>query len=242
VNAPIFRSVLSVFCLGLTLVFVALPAAAEMTMRIQWTLNGPPSELIAFIREGRALQAKLNPEVKHELWFNDVHGANTNRVSLLVRYRDAVHYAEATAREEASAEWRSFLERFPEERFPTTFVGFSNVLSGGDLPEASDGNVMLVIVFDARKGSQQLAQWVQRGADLQAKVNPKAAFTLGVPTLAGDSVGRAVLTVRYPTLADWAAGQKKLGQSDEWAKFIADFPGDTYPIVYQGMSRAIKLD
>lgn len=217
-------------------------ALAELDMRIQWQLDGPLDRLVAFVREGRALQNEINPDVGHELWVDEFHGDNTNSVNLIVRYRDPVHFAEATAREEASAEWQSFVQRFPAERYPTTFVGLNTVLMNDDVPVAKPGTVMTVIVFDARGGQQDLVGLVERGAEIQGRINPKAQISLVAPVMAGDGVGSAVVLVRYPSLEAWAEGQKRTQESEAWAKFIDDFPADRFRIVYQGMSRALDID
>ena len=237
------RGVASLTSAGILLVLAFCPTAqAEVIMRIQWGLDGPLPELIALVKEGHALQKKINPDVGHELWLNEMHGTNTSRANLVVRYRDAAHFAEATDREDANAEWQSFLEKFPVDRYPTTYVGMSNTLINDEMPIAEPGTVMTVLTFDSRSGQPELVDLIHRAVDIQAKINPKANIRLVSPTLAGDDVGNAVVLVRYPSLADWAEGQKRNQQSDEWGEYTENFPADRYPIVYQGMSRALDID
>jgi hypothetical protein len=42
-------------------------------------------------------------------------------------------------------------------------------------------------------------------------------------------------------LIDWAEGGAKLQASEEWGQFIAAFPVEKFPIVYQGLSEAAPI-
>ena len=224
------------------LLCIPLTSWAEVTMRIAWELNGPFSELQAVIKEGKALQKKINPKVRHELWGNVVHGANVSSASLLVYYDDFEHYAQARARQFASEEWGEYISRFPADKFPTTYVGLNRTLIGEGRTTAKGGETLAIIAFDAIGSVEDLVGLVNEAAKIQSKVNPKASIGLSVSQVSGENVGGMVVLVRYPSMVDWAQGIAKLEASEAWGEFLANFPEDKYPIVYQGLSQAGSID
>ena len=215
-----------------------LTSWAEVTLRIAWDLNESFSELQALVKEGTALQKKINPKVRHELWLDIVHGTGGGSASLLVYFEDFEHYAQAITRENANKDWNKFMSRFPEDKFPTTFVGLSRTLVGGDLSEATGGETLAIIAFDANASVAELAELVEEAAMIQKKVNPKASIRLSASQIAGQSVGGVAVLIRYPSMLDWAQGIAKLEASEDWSEFIENFPADKYPVVYQGLSQA----
>jgi hypothetical protein len=214
---------------------------AEVTQRITWQLNGPPGKLQALVKEGVALQAKINPKVGYELWNGMVHGSNVNRVSLIVFYDDLEHFAQATKREEANEEWSAFMSRFPADLYPTTYVGLANTVVGEGATAIKGGEALAVIVFAPKGSVADLASLVGEAVKIQSRVNPKASISLTATTVAGQNVGGAAVLARYPSLADWAEGVAKLQANEAWREFLQDFPADKYPIVYQGLSRGVAI-
>jgi hypothetical protein len=214
---------------------------AEVTQRITWQLNGPPGKLQARVKEGVALQAKINPKVGHELWIGMVHGSNVNRMSLIVFYDDLEHFAQATAREEANEEWAAFLSRSPAGLYPTIYVGLSNTVVGEGAAATKGGGALAIIGFAPEGSIADLASFVGEAVKIQSKVNPKASISLTATTIGGQNVGGAAVLARYPSLADWAEGVAKLQASEAWRKFLEDFPADKYPVVYQGLSQGIAI-
>ncbi len=83
---------------------------------------------------------------------------------------------------------------------------------------------------------------VNKAVEIQAKVNPKASIALSVSQISGDNVGGMAVLVRYPSMIDWAQGVAKLEASKAWGEFLAEFPADKYPVVYQGLSQAGDID
>ncbi len=231
------KKLLLVFITGL----FATSAWGDVTLRIQWQLNDPLSELQAFVKEGVALQARINPKVTHTLWVNVVHGENVNSASLVVGYEDLAHYAAATAREEANAEWNAFIARFDAANFPTTFTGLNQVAVGDGATMAKAGDALAIFLFATGGDVGGLTELVNQAAAIQGKVNPKAQISMVVPIVAGDSVGGAAVLTRYPSMVDWAEGGAKLQASEEWGKFIASFPADRYRPMYQGLSQAAAI-
>ena len=219
----------------------ATSAWGDVTLRIQWQLNDPLSELQALVKEGVALQARINPKVTHTLWVNVVHGENVNSASLVVGYEDLTHYAAATAREEANAEWNAFIARFDAANFPTTFTGLNQVAVGDNATMAKAGEALAIFRFATGGDVGGLTELVNQAAAIQGKVNPKAQISMVVPIVAGDSVGGAAVLTRYPSMVDWAEGGAKLQASEEWGKFIASFPADRYRLTYQGLSQAAAI-
>ena len=231
----------------LVTVLAALTAAGTawaepMTMRIVWELNGPPSQLIDIVREGRKLQAQINPDVGHEMWAPVAHGSNTGTLSLTVYYKSAEHFAQAEARERDSEVWRDFINRFPADQFPTRFTSLNSVLVSPGGVTASGGEVLAIFGFDLKGPSSELAQWIQRGADIQKRINPGASISLSMPAAAGNLVNTAAVLTRYESMEAWAEGRSILQTNEEWAAYIAEFPGETYPVRYTGMSRAIDIN
>ena len=222
---------------------LCLPVAgsAEVVLRIEWQMNGPGSELQALIKEGVALQGKINPGARHELWRDDIHGTSVNKMSLLVYFNDLEHYAKAIAKEESNEMWGKFLSRFPADKFPTTFNGISDVLVGEGRTTAEGGETMSIVGFSLNGSATELASQVAEARSIQSKVNPKASIALLASRVAGSSVGAAVL-IRYPSLVDWAEGSEKLRASEEWGEFLQKFPADKYPVVFQGLSRAVNIN
>lgn len=222
---------------------LCLPVAgfAEVVLRIEWQMNGPGSKLQELIKEGTALQGKINPGVRHELWRDDIHGTNVNRMSLLVYYDDLEHYAKAIAKEESNEMWGEFLSRFPVDEFPTTFTGISDTLIGEGRTTAKGGEALAIVLFSINGSTTDLASRVDEARSIQGKVNPKASIALVAGRIAGSSVGGAAVLIRYPSLVDWAEGSEKLRASKEWGDFIQKFPADKYPVVFQGLSRAVNI-
>lgn len=214
---------------------------AEVTQRITWQLNGPPGKLQALVKEGVALQAKINPRIGHELWNGMVHGSNVNRMSLIVTFDDLEHFAQATKRDEASEEWAAFLSRFPGDLYPTTYVGLSNTVVGEGAAAAKGGEALAIIGFAPEGSVAELASLVGEAVKIQSRVNPKASISLVATTVAGQNVGSVAVLAMYPSLADWAEGVAKLQASEAWRKFLEDFPADKYPVVYQGLSQALAI-
>lgn len=235
------KKAITILAMGLCLC-VAGTSWAEVTLRIAWQLNAPIAELQSLVKEGNALQKKINPGVRHELWADTIHGDSGNSASLLVYYDDLEHYAQASAREEASDEWGEFLSRFSEDKFPTNYVGLSRTVVGEGHDAAKGGEALAIIGIDLNGGVEDLASLVQQAVEIQSSVNPKASLRLSVGLIAGSSVGGATVLVRYPTMVDWAEGSAKLQASEAWGKFIASFPADEYPNNYQGLSTAIDID
>lgn len=221
----------------------ALPAAAAtISVRIAFQLNGPLTELQAQVKQGNAIQNKINPGVGRELWANVIHGPNVNSASLVTYYEDMAQYAQAIANQQASSEWGEFIANFPIDRFPITYNGMSQTLVGGDSDLARGGEALVIFGFNTTAGPAGLAERVQQAVEIQSRVNPKATISMSVPTIAGDNVNGAAVFTRYPSLADWAEGGEKLAASSEWAEFIAAFPADQYSIGYQGLSEAVSLE
>ncbi len=137
------KKIMAVAAIGL-LFLIPVTGWAEVRMRIAWQLGAPLQELQAVIKEGKALQKKINPRVKHELFVNALHGENVNSASLVVIYNDLEHYAKATAREQASKEWGEFISRFPADKFSTSFVGLSNTLVGAGQEPAKGGEALQI--------------------------------------------------------------------------------------------------
>lgn len=227
-----------------TIVVGMLSATAwgDVSQRLVFDLNGPESELVAAIKKGNALQAKINPGVSNELWFNTIHGSNVGSASLIITYRDLAHYAEAIANQEASSEWADFLASFPGDKFPITFSGLSQIVIDSGAAKATDGSVLGILVFNTGGDTAGFTAEVDKAKALQSRINPGAAVGLAAPTLAGDATGSAVVLTRYASLTAWAEGSAKLQASKEWSEFLASFPVDKYPIVYQGLSTAASLD
>jgi len=230
------------FIAQVALVLGAGVAAAEpITMRLGFALNGPPPELVAAIREGVALQAKINPGVGHELWLPVAHGSNMNAAQLIVYYDSAEHFAEATMREEASAEWSAFLASFPNNKFPTVHTSISSVLvRAPGFEPAKGGEVQVVVGFKVSGPISDLVARINEGSAIQQRVNPQATLSLVVPFLNGEDVDRAAVLVRYPTLEAWAEGRSKMQASSEWSEFISQPPAAS-TLVYQGLSQAAKI-
>ena len=220
------------------LLCIPLTSWAEVTLRIAWDLNEPFSELQALVKEGTALQKKINPKVKHELWLDIVHGTGGGSASLLVYYEDFEHYARAITRESASKAWNKFISSFPENKFPTTFVGLSRTLVGGDLSETTGGETLAIIAFDANESVADFTELVSEAVRIQKQINPKASIKLSASQIAGESVGGLAVLIRYPSMLDWAQGVAKLEASEDWREFLENFPADKYPVVYQGLSQA----
>ncbi|MCZ6641402.1 MAG: hypothetical protein O7F71_07490, partial [Gammaproteobacteria bacterium] len=135
----------------LTTILVGMLSATawgEVNQRLVFDLNGPGPELVAAIQQGNALQAKINPGVRNELWFNTIHGSNVGSASLIITYRDLAHYAEAVANQQASSEWAEFLAGFPGDKFPITFSGLSQVVIDSGAAQATDGSVLAILVFN----------------------------------------------------------------------------------------------
>ena len=235
------KKAITIFAMGLCL-GVAGTSWAEVTLRIAWQLNAPMTELQTFVKEGNALQKKINPGVRHELWSGTVQGNNVNSASLVVYYDDLEHYAQAVAREDSSDEWGEFLSRFPADKFPTTYVGLSRTAVGEGQDTAEGGEAMAILGFELNGGADALAALVGQAKEIQSSVNPKASIRLSVVLVGGSNVGRGTVLVRYPTMVDWAEGGAKLQASEAWGKFIASFPADDYPNAFQGLSTAIDID
>lgn len=232
------KKFLSIILMGI----LSSTAWGEVSQRLVFDLNGPGPELIAAIKKGNALQEKINPGVRNELWFNTIHGPNVGSASLIITYRDLAHYAEALANQEANSEWGEFLENFPGDKFPITFSGLSQVVIDSGAAQATDGSVLAILVFNTGGDTAGFAAEVGKAKALQGRINPDAAIGLVVPTLAGDATGSAVVLTRYASMTDWAEGGAKLQASKEWGEFLASFPADKYPIVYQGLSTAASVD
>jgi hypothetical protein len=226
----------------LLVLIVAAPAAmAEVAIRIQWKLDGPLDQLQAAVKKGAALQKRINPEVRHELWVDEIHGASGGGASLVVFYRDMEHYAQATARENADPEWQAFLQSFPAKQFPTTYVGMMNVPVSNMGSAAADGEVLNIFGFDLKDDAAGLAELVQKAMSIQKKAGIPAQLALVVSTLSGDDRGAAVLA-RYKSLSDFASSTEKLAANAEWQSFLATFPADRYPLVYRGLSRSVGIE
>ncbi len=228
----------------LTTILVGMFSATswgEVSQRLVFDLNGPGPELVAAIQQGNALQAKINPGVRNELWFNTIHGSNVGSASLIITYRDLAHYAEAVENQQASSEWNDFLAGFPGDKFPITFSGLSQVVIDSGAAQATDGSVLAILVFNTGGDMDGFAAEVGKAKALQGRINPGAAIGLVVPTLAGDATNSAVVLARYASMTDWAEGGAKLQASEEWGEFLASFPADKYPIVYQGLSTAASV-
>jgi hypothetical protein len=223
---------------------LCLPVAgwAEVVLRIEWQVNGPGSELQALIKEGAALQGKINPGVRHELWRDEIHGANVNRMSLLVYFDDLEHYAKAIAKEESNEMWEKYLSRFPADKFPTTFTGLSDTLVGEGRSTAKGGESLAIVVFSLNGSATDLASRVDEARSIQAKVSPKASIALITGRVTGSSVGQAAVLIRYPSLVDWAEGSEKVQASKEWGEFLQKFPVDKYPVIFRGLSRAVNIN
>ena len=153
-------------------------AAADVTLRIEWAIAGPLPDLVAAVKEGHALQKKLVPAAEHELWVNLLHGANVGRASLIVRYADLQHFAEADSIETESDEWAAFLAGFPAEAFPTTFVGLSDLVIDHGAGAAQGGEVQEVIGFELRAGLAGLTALVEQARALHAQMNRKSRIGL----------------------------------------------------------------
>lgn len=217
------------------------PALGKVALRIQWTLDGPLSELQAAIKEGVALQARINPDVDHELWVDEIHGAGGGSASLVVFYRDMEHFAKATAREEADPEWQAYIQAFPADQFPTTYVGMNEVvIDDGDMA-AGDGEVLDIFGFDLQGDPAGLAEQVRKAMGIRRKAGLPARISLVMPTLAGPDLGAAVLA-RYESLSEFASATEALEANAEWQAFLAEFPADRYPVNYRGLSRSVAIE
>jgi hypothetical protein len=219
----------------------ATNASADVSTRLAFQLNGPPTELIAAISKGRAIQARINPDVQISLLVNVAHGANVRSASVTSMYRDLAHYAKATATNAESKEWGEFIANFPATSFPISYSGLSQVLIDGNADSAEGGEAFGIFVFNAGGDVAGLTQLVQQAKSIQSKVNPKASISALSPIATGDGAGSVVVVTRYPSLIDWAEGSAKLQASEEWGQFIAAFPVEKFPIVYQGLSEAAPI-
>lgn len=228
-----------ILCLIVGLLLLPVLAWSEVVLRIQWQFDGPPGELQEAIRKGVALQKRINPEVRHELWFDDVHGQSTPSASLLVFYRDMAHYGETAEREEADDEWNAYIQAFPAESFPTTFVGLSNTVIG-DSGTAGGGEVLDIYVFQPAAGIDGLAEQVHKAASILKTLGIDAHQRLSTAMIAGSGQG-AVVTVRHPSIGAYGRNTQALQESDAWQSFLADFPSDQYPMVYRGLSRSVAI-
>ena len=101
--------------------------------------------------------------------------------------------------------------------------------------------MLAILVFNTGGDTAGFAAEVGKAKALQGRINPDAAIGLVVPTLAGDATNSAVVLTRYASMTDWAEGGAKLQASKEWGEFLASFPADKYPIVYQGLSTAASV-
>ena len=185
-----------ILCLIVGLLLLPIVAWSEVVLRIEWQLDGPPSALTDTIRQGVALQKRINPEVRHELWFDEVHGQSTPSASLLVYYHDMAHYGETAEREEADDEWNAFIQGFPAETFPTTFVGLSNTIIG-DSATASAGEVLDIYVFQPAGSIDVLAEQVRQAITILEALDIDAHQRLSTARIAGSGQG-AVVTVPLP--------------------------------------------
>ena len=235
------KKAITIFAMGLCLC-VAGTSWADVTLRIAWQLNAPMTQLQTLVKEGNALQNKINPGVRHELWSSTVEGDNVNSASLIVYFDDLEHYAQAVAREDSSDEWGEFNSRFPADKFPMTYVGLSRTLVGEEQDTAEGGEALSIIGFRLNGGAEELAAFVRQATEIQSSVNPKASIRLSAGLVAGSNVGSAAVLIRYPTMVDWAQGNAKLQASEAWGKFFATFPTDDYPIAFQGLATAIDID
>lgn len=217
-------------------------AWAEVAMRIAFDLNGPLTELQAAVKEGHALQKRLNPDARHELWVDEIHGDHVGAASLVVYYQDLAHYAQAQAREDDDAEWQAFLEGFPQEKFPATYVGLLNVVLGDGRPAATGGEVLNIFGFEMNGSPDTLAEQVRRGAEIQKELKVPVTIALVSPLVSGELVSGATLLARYPSFADYAATVETLETSEEWQAFLEAFPQESYPLSYRGLSRAISIE
>ena len=224
-----------------TLMLAATAAAAEpIAQRLVFALNGSPSEFIAGVREGVALQGKINPGVGHELWM-PISAGSDRGASLIVYYDSAEQYADAIAREDANEEWRAFLARFPADKFPVVFSGLSVGVIRPNLQLAKGGEVQSVLAFELQGPMEDLVAQVSKGIELQKSINPGATVALVAPFMSGEAVNRAAVLTRYANIKEWAQARSKMQNSREWSAFIEAFPEETYPVRYQALAQAVNI-
>lgn len=234
---PIIRAI------GMTalLLCAGIAGAEPMTLRLGFALNGAPSELEAAIRQGVALQAKINPGLEHELWFPVAHGSSMAAAQLIVYYDNAQEYAETTMREEGNAEWNAFLAAFPNDKFPIVYTGIGSVLMrDSDFQIAKGGEVQVIIGFDVTGPMSDLIARVNAGTALQERINPGSTAMLVGSAFNGEAVDRTTLVVRHASIMDWAKAHTNSQASDEWREFVSQ-ASDSFSIGYQGLSQAAKL-
>lgn len=220
----------------------ASAAADPVSVRYGFNHGGNAAAMHAFVREAKAIQDRINPGAKTELWMESFHGSNVGGGSVIVHYPDMMAFAKATETNQSNEEWAAQMAKMPDTMtLDYSGVGSSLWMEDG-FDAASGGEVMAIFTMQVVSGStENLVAQAQKASALHESMGIDSVFRVSAPMAAGPNTGTASVLVRYPSAAAWGEAVGKLNASAEWQEFLASFPVDQYRGVYSGMSTAMPL-
>jgi hypothetical protein len=222
---------------------VSQAGADPFTLRIGMDANAPVAVFRQFLDKANALAGEVNPDSKTEvtLYQDTFHGSNRG-LSLVLSYTNAATWAAEGEINRASEKWGQLMQQFPASQFPIKFQGLSDVVWESSNYKAPDaGEVLVIFGFKNNVGGVgPLVEFARKAGALNQKLGVESYTQILVPVAAGTATGRVTITARFKSAAAWAAASEKQQASAEWGQLFQTFPGESYPLDYQGMSTVVQ--
>lgn len=232
-----------ILLLVLTLMFTmpALVNAQEGTGVLQTILfnyEGDETALAENFKQRQAIYAKINPEARIRLLYDEVHGSAVGRYRIHIHYPSLTYFAQAQAKERDSKEWQALAMGNATTR---VYEGLSRVVipSLGQ-PGSSDGRsaVVQVILLRSEDIEANIIADIKKSQAVYAKINPEASMRVYNDEIHGPAIGRYRIHIYYPSLAYFAEAQVRERDSKEWQQLAQNRISSTTR-TYEGLSRVI---
>jgi hypothetical protein len=199
--------------------------------------EGDEATIAANFKKRQAVYAKINPEARIRLLYDELHGSAVGRYRVHINYPNLKYFSDAQANERNSKEWQALSMGNAVTR---VYEGLSRqVIPALGRPGSADAaGVVQVILLRSDDSEAAIVADIKKSQAVYAKINPEASMRVHYDEIHGAAVGRYRIHIYYPSLAYFSESQRRERNSKEWQQLAQSRTASTTR-TYEGLSRVV---